>query len=606
MYSYIEIDENLSFPSSSNVGKMVFGVNDAKQATLTNESGVTTIIGGGTGSIVPSGFNYKVYAANLSESQPDYHYSGFLIAGEEYTISGYAEHDDFSNIADVVSGIINTEGCVFIATGASPNRWNHGSELLSSGKPRVNSIDINTLGFTPEWIYKNAGIYAFNFSESVDYNKIVPYISPNHANLFGSAFALNDGHFSFYDETFSIELGFDNTVYTTAIQSDGKIVCGGAFRNFNLLSTPSIARLNINGRLDDTFSVGSGFDNTVNVVAIQSDGKILVGGAFAFYKENPIASCIARLDSSGSLDTAFNTNAGTGFDAKSIQAIAIQPDGKIVCGGNSLSNFNGTAVNGIFRLNTDGTLDTTFNVGGSGFQDKNSVLSIAIQPDGKIICVGQFGEYGTQTYNGTSIANHIVRLNTNGTLDTTFNTNAGTGFNNKYVASTAIQSDGKILCGGDFIDFDGNTIYNIARLNTDGTFDTTFTSYNNNGFNNTVQTITIQADDSILCGGDFTLYNFTTSNCLIRLDKDGNILNDFNNTGGGLNGTVYSISLYPNNKIIVGGTFNSYDGNVHGYGITRLYAAYDVILFTQHFTGKEVPPQDNLLNRTPIEIRVYN
>jgi hypothetical protein len=443
-----------------------------------------------------------------------------------------------------------------------------------------------------------AGIYYFTFpsSSAVNPNKLTTKFTPTSTDNVFSTIAINPSDYSFWDSSFypnANATGFDDTVITTAIQTDGKIICGGQFGYFDGALSPRISRLNIDGTLDDTFSVGTGFDNTVNVVAIQSDGKILVGGAFAFYKENPIASCIARLDSSGSLDTAFNTNAGTGFDAKSIQAIAIQPDGKIVCGGNSLSNFNGTAVNGIFRLNTDGTLDTTFNVGGSGLNDKPVVISIAIQPDGKIVCVGD-GDFSS--YNGTPLAYQIMRLNANGTLDTTFNTNAGAGFGGD-VQTVAIQSDGKILCGGDFIDFDGNTANYIARLNADGTYDPTLNS--GTGFDNGVQTILLDAADNAFIGGNFTLYNGITSKAITRLDNSGSILNTFNS---GFNGAVLTISQQSDAKIVVGGSFTDYDGNTNNY-ITRLYGSYDVVVTSQNDAAEVL---DSLLYNNPIEIKLYS
>lgn len=592
MPRYIEFNEETSFPASV-AGTDIIGIDSADQLVITNSSGKTTI----AGSISP--LNYTTYVAKLSQYTPRHaQYIGYLTIGNTYSIDSYVMGDDFSNVADVQSGTINTTGCIFIATGTTPTDWTHESGILDAGYP-LPTVDENTFDFTPYWKYLEAGTYYFNFptSVAVNYDKLTYKFTPTSTDNVLSNIAINPTDHSFYDETFNIGGGFNNTVYTTAIQTDGKIVCGGGFTQFDGAEKLSIARLNSDGALDDTFSVGTGFDSVVRATAIQSDGKIICSGEFSTYKENLIAYGIARLDNSGSLDTTFNTNAGTGFDNKSIYAIAIQSDGKIVCGGNSLSNFNGTAVNGIFRLNTDGTLDTTFNVGGSGFLDKTRVKSIAIQADGKIICGGAFGEYGTQTYNGTSIANDIVRLNTDGTLDTTFNTNAGTGFNNKYVASTAIQSDGKILCGGDFIDFNGNTANYIARLNVDGTYDPTFNQ--GTGFDSGVQTILLDTADNSFIGGDFTLYNGTTSNNIIRLDNSGSILNTFNS---GFNGAVYTISQQSDGKIVVGGNFTAY-GGYSNYCTTRLFSAYDVVVTSRKY-NQEI--DNNLLLNNPVEIKLYN
>src|SRR5690606_36450331 len=145
----------------------------------------------------------------------------------------------------------------------------------------------------------------------------------------------------------------------------------------------------------------------------------------------------------------------------SVLSTVIQADGKIIVGGD-FTSFNGTIINRIARLNTDGTLDTDFNPG-TGFN--YGVRSTVIQVDGKIIVGGGF-----TSFNGT-IINRIARLNTDGTLDTDFN--PGTGFSSG-VYSTALQVDGKIIVGGDFTSFNGVSRGRIARLNTDGTLDTDF------------------------------------------------------------------------------------------------------------------------------------
>jgi uncharacterized delta-60 repeat protein len=588
MPQYIEFNKETSFPSST-AGTDNLGVDSTGNVALTDSSGNTVAVGSN------SPLNYTSYIAKITETSPGHaeQIGGFLVVDATYQIQSYVGGDDFSNVADVQSGTINTTGCIFIATGAIPTIWINNSGLLRAPYP-VPTVVENTFNFTPYWKGLDKGVYYFNFPYGIDYNKLTTKFSPTSTDNVLSTIAINPEH-PFRDNTFYpnfANIGFNNVVYTTAIQSDGKIVCGGTFGGFDGTSTPYIARLNSDGTLDDTFSVGTGFNGPITSIATQSDGKIICGGDFNYYNEASIAYNIARLDSSGSLDTTFNTNAGTGFDTP-VYTTTIQSDGKIICGGDSFSNFNGTAVNGIFRLNTDGTLDTTFNSGGSGLQDKDRVLSIAIQPDGKIICGGGFN-----LYNDVAIALNIMRLNTDGTLDTTFNTNAGTGFNNKYVASTAIQSDGKILCGGDFLDFDGNTANYIARLNANGTYDATFNS--GTGFDNGVQTILLDTADNAFIGGEFTLYNGTTSNNIIRLDNSGSILNTFNN---GFNTIVYTISQQSDGKIVVGGDFDTYDGSTNLY-ITRLFSSYDVVLTSYDYYGDG--PANNLLLNNPVEIKLYN
>jgi uncharacterized delta-60 repeat protein len=203
----------------------------------------------------------------------------------------------------------------------------------------------------------------------------------------------------------------------------------------------------IAGELDPAFNIGIGFDSIVISVAIQEDGKILVGGTFTAY-DGVSQSRISRLNPDGSRDTSFNI--GSGFNSN-VNSITVQSDGKILVGG-YFTNYNGVTQNFIARLNSDGSLDFGFNTGG-GFN--NAARSIVLQEDGKIVVVGYF-----ISYNGGS-QNYIARLNPDGTLDTSFN--IGTGFN-AALETIAIQSDGKFVVGGYFISYNGVLQRRIARL----------------------------------------------------------------------------------------------------------------------------------------------
>jgi uncharacterized delta-60 repeat protein len=162
----------------------------------------------------------------------------------------------------------------------------------------------------------------------------------------------------------------------------------------------------------------------VNVLSIQSDGKILVGGSFTTYK-GLTQNYIVRLNTDGSLDSTFDV--GVGFDNQ-VRAITIQPDGKILVGGN-FTTYKGLTQTRIVRLNTDGSLDSTFDVG-TGFN--TLVLSLLTQSDGKILVGGNFS-----TYKGLT-QNFIARLNIDGSLDSTFN--IGTGFNSTVFEISSVSS----------------------------------------------------------------------------------------------------------------------------------------------------------------------
>ncbi|MFA6258943.1 MAG: delta-60 repeat domain-containing protein, partial [Candidatus Paceibacterota bacterium] len=259
---------------------------------------------------------------------------------------------------------------------------------------------------------------------------------------------------------------------------------------------------------------------------------------------------IARLNSDGSLDTSFNI--GTGFESTVIP-ITIQNDGKILVGG-GFTNYNGTSINRIARLNSDGSLDTSFNIG-TGFNAYSR--SIVVQNDGKILVGGQFNSYNS------TIVNRIARLNSDGSLDTSFN--IGSGFNST-VFSIATQSDGKILVGGVFTNYNGTSINRIARLNSDGSLDTSFNI--GTGFNAYPRSIVVQNDGKILVGGQFINYNSTIVNRIARLNSDGSLDTSFN-TGTGFDTHVFSLSAQSDGKILAGGNFSNYNSIPTGY-IARL------------------------------------
>jgi len=305
---------------------------------------------------------------------------------------------------------------------------------------------------------------------------------------------------------FNIGTGFNGSVTNITQQSDGKILCGGAFTSYNGTGANYIIRLNSDGYLDTSLNTGTGFNNTVSIITMQSDGKILVGGNFTSYNETS-ANRIIRLNSDGYLDTSLNT--GTGFSGR-VNSITQQSDGKILCGG-SFTSYNGTSANRIIRLNSDGSIDTGF-VYGTGFN--SSIIQITQQSDSKILVGGDF-----TSYNGTS-ANRIIRLNSNGSLDTSLNT--GTGFN--YYPNVILQlSDGKILVGGSFTSYNETSANRIIRLNSNGSLDTSLNT--GTGFNGSVSIIIIQSDSKILCGGSFTTYQGYSSYNIVRINSNGSINN---------------------------------------------------------------------------------
>lgn len=380
---------------------------------------------------------------------------------------------------------------------------------------------------------------------------------------------LNDASFN------PLGVGFGaggGTVFTMAVQSDGKILVGGGFISYNGTARKCIARLNNDGTLDASFNPGTSVDGlpnsfSVNAIALQSDNKILIGGEFTSYNGTS-RHRIVRVNSDGSLDGTFNP--GTGFNGPgptsfgTVTSIAVQADGKIVVGG-FFTSFNGNARNRIARLNSNGSLDATFNPGTGADQ---GLYAVAIQDDGKIVIGGSF-----TTYNGTS-QNFITRLKSNGSVDATFNTGTGAG---NTVLSLALQSDNKIVISGTFASYNGTARNKIVRVNGDGTLDATFNPGAGAQLTD-VYSLALQSDGKIVIGGAFTTYDGTGRNHLARINTDGSLDGSFD-PGTGTDDNIYAISVQTDGKILIGGYFTTYRGASRN-SIARIFDGSSVLPVT--------------------------
>ncbi len=342
---------------------------------------------------------------------------------------------------------------------------------------------------------------------------------------------------------------YPGSVRATIVQPDGKILVGGYFRTVNGVRQRSLARLNADLSLDSTFSAD--ISGSTLAVALQADGKIIIGGSFLSVS-GTTRNRIARLNADGSLDATFNP--GIGADG-GVYDVAVQTDGKIVLGGNFYS-VNAVNNYGVARLNADGSVDTTFvspipvaiPSPIPPFQTPSIVYSLALQTDGKIV----LGGYIVSQYNGsTTVWSPVKRLNQNGSFDSTF----ASVNSNSNALKIALQPDGKILMSGSFSTINGVSRNYIARFNPDGTLDAAFNS--GTGPNLPVNTFYIQPDGKILIGGMFTVVNGTARTRLARLNADGSLDTNFTASGSFLLGTIQSIISLSNGKILVGGSFSA-------------------------------------------------
>ncbi len=338
----------------------------------------------------------------------------------------------------------------------------------------------------------------------------------------------------------------NGTVQVVVVQPDGKILLGGDFTTLSpngggAVTRNRIARLNPDGTLDTIFDPNA--NGTVYAIAVQADGKILLGGDFATLSPNGGGAAtrnrIARLNPDGTLDTVINPNASS-----TVFAIAVQADGKILAGGN-FTSVGGQTRNRIARLDATTGLADSFNPNAN-----DDVRSIAVQADGKILAGGFFASIGGQT------RSRIARLDPTTGLADSFNPNA-----DNTVNSIAVQADRKILAGGNFTSIGGQTRNRIARLDpTTGLAD----SFNPNA-SSVVNSIAVQADGKILAGGQFMSIGGATRNRIARLDPTTGLADSYNPNANNL---VLSIAVQADGKILTAGQFSTLAPN-GGAVVTR-------------------------------------
>lgn len=346
------------------------------------------------------------------------------------------------------------------------------------------------------------------------------------------------------DPAFNPVTGANSRVQSIAPEGSGKVYIGGHFHFYNGHRIKSLARLLHNGDPDPAFDPGKGINFGSHVFSILPlpDGRLLVGGFFSSFDGFPSKNLVC-LNSNGSVDTAFSAAQDPGG---AVYQVEFDSDGKFLVAG-AFTVFNGQPIRRIARLNTDGSLDETFSTGQGA---NNTILCLTLQNDGKIIIGGHFGMFNGMT------ANKIARLNTNGSIDMDFNT--GYGFQgNAAIYALGLQSNGKIIAAGTFSLFDSIAVNGIVRLTTNGSLDTTFAP----GFGpqGAIDKLLIQPDDKIIIGGRFTMFDSIPAGYFARLNADGSIDTTFQ-TGSCFNNRVEALALLEDGNILVGGWFTGYDG----------------------------------------------
>lgn len=354
------------------------------------------------------------------------------------------------------------------------------------------------------------------------------------------------------DPTFTTNFassGGTTMFYTSAAeQPDGKIVLGSEH-------SPFIKRLNADGTLDAAFhtALGTSFNNSVTAVAIQPDGGIIVGGIFTSFNGTSVGP-VVRLTSSGALDTAFSANAasvigqtqdGVGFAR--VQAITVS-SGRIYVGG----NFAGGSASGshLAHLNTDGTL------GNASYNLIDGIVATLIPlADGGTLAGGSFSGWGLST--------NLMKIDSNDSLDYTFGQTLSAP--NGYVQALAQGPNGDIYVGGDFTQIGSTSVGRLAKVSSAGVLDTTFNTNIGSGFDDTVTSVVAQLDGSVFAVGNFQNYKGTPVGFGVELSSTGTTDTTFMaNFGTGFDNFHSRAIKLSTGNILAYGRFGCYAGTYPG------------------------------------------
>ncbi|HKP05112.1 MAG TPA: delta-60 repeat domain-containing protein [Chthoniobacterales bacterium] len=365
------------------------------------------------------------------------------------------------------------------------------------------------------------------------------------------------------------------------LQPDGKIIITGFFQTVSGIDRKGIARLNSDGSLDSGFDPGSvlSFDGTsaantsIYGAVLQPDGKMVVFGQFFFVLTGPGTnvprSCIARFNSDGTFDPSYNPGTGAGNSAGTFSTIVYHAArqnlaanaGKVVIAG-TFETFDGHPVPGLARMNADGSFDATFTPGSAVDAGTGTISGLLAQVDDQILAFGYFDSF-------SGVARHsIVRLSAStGVVDSGFSTEEFEGYNyDSIIYSMAQQPDGKLIATGEFHSLGAATVNNVARLETNGARDTSFSGTGAGPSAWQINTALVRpSDGKIFLAGYFSSFGGQTRNNIAWANPDGSVDSSFAGLGGvaEYDPNIWTTATQADGKIIMTGVFTSHDGVPH-------------------------------------------
>ncbi len=363
------------------------------------------------------------------------------------------------------------------------------------------------------------------------------------------------------DASFALWPGIQGTVNAVAVQPDGKILLGGDFVRVAGQVRHTLARLDADGSLDETFvsRVGGHPTPTIEVVRVQEDGRILIGGEFRMVGSTPRA-CLARLQPNGDLDETFDPGAAVEDGFGVVQDLAPLPDGGVVVAG-LFTKFDGLACPGLVRLDAQGRVDSEFAPALYWSQGLVSVSLVRRQRDGRLLVAGRFDQLEGETRIG------LARLQESGALDRDFEVGGGWGgVPDDAVRDLAVQPDGRIVLAGDFVQVGAALHRGITRVQANGAVDEEFDPgaglLGRDGTTGHGNAIAIETDGRILVAGAFLQIGDVHRQHLARLLPNGGADSGYSNADGLVErvGAVNTIVVQADGRIVVGGDFERVQG----------------------------------------------
>jgi uncharacterized delta-60 repeat protein len=479
---------------------------------------------------------------------------------------------------------------------------------LYNGVPVRSIVRLNTDGSIDNTFNINNNNYGNIVSMSTDSNENIYY-----TKFFQVGKLLPNGDFdnTFIINNLNVFSGVGGDVNKVAVDQSDSIYVVGGFSTFSGISANRIVKLTSTGIKDNTFNYGSGFNNTVTNIIIDSFGKLYVRGFFSTYN-GASNTVLIKLNSDGTKDTSFsNTSTLSSNNASGLGALKLDQNNKLLFGGTLTTYISPTFVNAPIRINTNGSLDTTFSIYGNVSGGNQIINDIEIDSNNNIIICGRFNSYkqpsciySLKTYNGKTnnnfnpnyginvsasltvlSARSIVKSQNNNLyiggyfenytltnsnyrsiallgLDISGNPNntisVNTGANNTI---TNIFKDklGGIFLTGSFSTYKGVGVPRLVKINSDASIDNSFNRSNLQSVNSCV--MDFDSSNNIYLGGGFTTFAGLPNNYIIKLLPNGSKDTSFDNSIG-FNSSVSSVFVDSYGKILVGGFFTTYKGNV--------------------------------------------